>query len=105
MKRYASLVLLLLTASPAAAQDIALSQILPDGQGGWRRVTKDTQGWLFAEILRTDAPVVVTAANGFRYVIDDSGRKVIATKEDGEKVLTVECTTPGLARLPPHPRG
>ena len=58
MKRYASLALLLLASSPVAAQDIALSQILIEGQG-WQPA-KEVQ-----DLFKGSAGVM--AANGFRY--------------------------------------
>ena len=76
MKRIGSLTLLLLTVAPAAAQDIPLSQILIDGQG-WRPAAKGSKGEReFAEALRKAGHVVVVAANGFHFSIDDKEHQI-----------------------------
>jgi hypothetical protein len=98
MKPCASLVFLLLAASPAPAQDISLSQILIDGQG-WRLVSKDSKGeWEFAEALRKAGPAAVTAANGFRYNIDDMGRQIRGVSGTPEKLQLSVRKAPDLAR-------
>jgi enterochelin esterase family protein len=68
MKRYAYLLFLFLAASPAAAQDIPLSQILIEGQR-WEQAKGDV-----AELLKAGSSVV--AANGFRNTIDDEKRLI-----------------------------
>ena len=88
MKRY-SLFLLFLAASPTAAQDIALSQILSEGQD-WRLVSKDNKSeWEFAETLRKAAHPTVDAANGFHYYIDEDTRTVVSTRQE-KKILHMD---------------
>ncbi len=98
MKPYASIVLLLLAAYPAAAQDISLSQILIDDEG-WRLVSKDNKGeWAFAEALRKAGPAAVVAANGFRYNIDDMGQQIRGVSGTPEKLQLSVRKSADLAR-------
>jgi sugar lactone lactonase YvrE len=98
MKRCASLLLLFLSASPAAAQDTPLSMILIDGQD-WRLVTKDNAGeWEFAQSLRKGGSVMVTAGNGTQYSINDEKKVIVGQHLEATTGKPREFPVPGLNR-------
>src|SRR5262245_14370106 len=87
MKRY--VVVLLLLAAPARAQDIPLSKILVDGEG-WKPARQDDP--FAASLRKPEKPVARSIL--WRYEIDEQKNELVGNYSGPETVIRIETTKP-----------